>query len=159
MQFNRNSNRGFGLIELLLVLAIIGILVGLVLASTDKSRRKSQDVRIKSDIRQLRVLAETYFNISSNGYSGFETCVEAPTPADCLEQRISDDILTLRADVEDAYGQADIIDAASSTAGFCVTAPLRTEASSYICADGAGEVHEGVSSTSPCDLQTTCTFD
>lgn len=156
----RNTDqRGFGLIELLLVIAIFGILAGLILTSTDRSRRKSEDVRIRSGVRQLRVLAETYFNANNNTYTGFEACVESPSLANCQDQQTSDNVTILRTDIEDAYGQPNIIDAADGTNEFCVTAPLRLQASLYVCADEGGEVEENTSATSPCDAQAVCTFD
>lgn len=156
----RNTNqRGFGLIELLLVMAIFGILAGLILTSTDRSRRKSEDVRIKSGIRQMRVLAETYYNGNMHSYNGFDTCVESPSVANCKDQQTNDNVTILQSDMEDAYGQPNIIDAAADATQFCVTSPLRLEPSTYICADESGEVQEGASATSPCDLQAFCTFD
>jgi len=58
----KNSNRGFTLIELLVVIAIIGILSSVVLASLNSARQKSRDAKRISDIKQLQLALELYFD-------------------------------------------------------------------------------------------------
>lgn len=60
-----NKQKGFTLIELLVVIAIIGILSSVVLASLNSARQKSRDARRVSDIKQLQLALELYFD--SNG--------------------------------------------------------------------------------------------
>lgn len=57
--------RGFTLIELLVVIAIIGILSSIVLASLNSARKKGRDARRVSDIKQLQLALELYYD--SNG--------------------------------------------------------------------------------------------
>src|SRR3954471_2040250 len=54
--------KGFTLIELLVVIAIIGILASIVLASLDSSRKKGRDARRLSDIKQLQLALEIYYD-------------------------------------------------------------------------------------------------
>ena len=56
------SARGFTLIELLVVIAIIGVLATVVLASLNTARRKSRDARRISDIKQIQLALELYFD-------------------------------------------------------------------------------------------------
>jgi len=56
------NNRGFTLIELLVVIAIIGILSSVVLASLNTARQKSRDVARISDMRQIQLAFELYFD-------------------------------------------------------------------------------------------------
>lgn len=56
------SARGFTLIELLVVIAIIGILATVVLASLNNARRKSRDARRLSDIKQIQLGLELFFD-------------------------------------------------------------------------------------------------
>lgn len=61
------SSRGFTLIELLVVIAIIGILSSIVLASLNTARSQARDVNRKSDLKQLQIALELYFE-NNNGY-------------------------------------------------------------------------------------------
>lgn len=63
----RGSSRGFTLIELLVVVAIIGILSSIVLASLNSARKKGRDARRISDIKQLQLALELYYD-STGGY-------------------------------------------------------------------------------------------
>jgi len=58
---NRIS-RGFTLIELLVVIAIIGILSSVVLASLNSARVKGRDARRVSDVKQLQLALELYYD-------------------------------------------------------------------------------------------------
>lgn len=60
-----NATRGFTLIELLVVIAIIGILSSVVLASLNSAREKGRDARRVSDIKQIQLALELYYD--SNG--------------------------------------------------------------------------------------------
>src|SRR3954471_14227436 len=54
--------KGFTLIELLVVIAIIGILASIVIASLDSSRKKGRDARRLSDVKQLQLALEVYYD-------------------------------------------------------------------------------------------------
>jgi len=56
------SPSGFTLIEVLVVIAIIGILASIVLASLDTSRKKGRDARRLSDIKQIQLALEVYYD-------------------------------------------------------------------------------------------------
>jgi prepilin-type N-terminal cleavage/methylation domain-containing protein len=70
----RSGARGFTLIELLVVIAIIGILSSIVLASLNTARQKSRDAKRVSDIRQLQLAFELYF----------DTCREYPAGSNAM---------------------------------------------------------------------------
>ena len=55
------ERKGFTLIEMLVVIAIIGVLAAAVLAALGPARNKAKDVRIISDINQVRIIAETVY--------------------------------------------------------------------------------------------------
>ena len=59
---NIKSKKGFTLIELLVVIAIIGILSSVVLASLNSARQKSRDARRISDLKQIQLAVELYFD-------------------------------------------------------------------------------------------------
>ena len=74
-----NKTKGFTLIELLVVIAIIGILSSVVLASLNTAREKSRDAKRVSDIKQLQLALELYFD-SNGGYPSAITTATMVTP-------------------------------------------------------------------------------
>lgn len=71
----RSAKFGFTLIELLVVIAIIGVLASIVLASLNSARRKSRDSRRITDIKQIQLALELFFDASGNTYPlGTATC-------------------------------------------------------------------------------------
>lgn len=67
VQARKETSRGFTLIELLVVIAIIGILSSVVLASLNTARKKGRDARRISDMKQIQLALELYYDSSSNG--------------------------------------------------------------------------------------------
>jgi len=65
---NIRKDKGFTLIELLVVIAIIGILSSVVLASLNSARLKSRDARRISDIAQIKIALEVYFDANDSAY-------------------------------------------------------------------------------------------
>ena len=56
------SQKGFTLIELLVVIAIIGLLSSVVLASLNSARKKGRDARRLTDLKQLQLALELYYD-------------------------------------------------------------------------------------------------
>jgi prepilin-type N-terminal cleavage/methylation domain-containing protein len=78
--FKSKAKIGFTLIELLVVIAIIGVLASIVLASLNNARRKSRDARRITDIKQIQLAMELYFdaNLGNDG-TGANTGLSYPT--------------------------------------------------------------------------------
>ncbi len=80
MNLKHSKKSGFTLIELLVVIAIIGILASVVLASLNSARGKARDAARKSDMKQMQLALETYFQdngsypIATGGnWNGYQT--------------------------------------------------------------------------------------
>lgn len=61
-------NSGFTLIELLVVIAIIGLLSSMVMVGMSKARLKARDARRLTDMRQLQVGLDMYYEKNSGSY-------------------------------------------------------------------------------------------
>ena len=66
----KNNKQGFTLIEMLVVIAVVGILSAAVLASLGPARTKAKDSRIISALNQARAVAESYYD---GDYAGLST--------------------------------------------------------------------------------------
>jgi prepilin-type N-terminal cleavage/methylation domain-containing protein len=65
----KNSNKGFTLLELLVVVAIIGILASVVMGMLTNARKKSQDSALKEQMTSLRSEAELFAIANNNSYN------------------------------------------------------------------------------------------
>lgn len=84
---------GFTLIELLVVISIISALASLVISSMSTARRNQRDVGRVSDIKQIQLALELYYNSNSGQYpdvlnrlltgcgGGTQPCI-SPVPKD-----------------------------------------------------------------------------
>lgn len=61
------KQKGFTLVELLVVISIIGILATITMASLNAARAKSRDVRRKQDIESIQTALEMYYD----AYGGY----------------------------------------------------------------------------------------
>ena len=57
-----SSKLGFSLIELLIVIAMIGLLSSLLLANLQGARARARDAQRKSDLKQLKTALRMYYN-------------------------------------------------------------------------------------------------
>ncbi len=70
------KDKGFTLIELLVVIVIIGILAAIAIPLFLNQRQKGVDAGLKSDVKQLATLQETYY-VDMGSYASTEAALEA----------------------------------------------------------------------------------
>jgi general secretion pathway protein G len=71
-----SSGRGFTLIEIIIVLALIGILVGLALPRYQHSRRRAQEAVLREDLYVMRKLINEYYTDKGKYPAALRTLVE-----------------------------------------------------------------------------------
>lgn len=135
------NNKGFTLIEMLVVIAMIGLLSAVVLVALGPSRNKAKDTRIISDINQIRSVAETRFNPTSNTYT-----ITAVT--DCNGTSGSTDIDTALKDIATNNGSGCAINLTSSGNGYAVSA--KTASGGNYCVDSSGKVASSTAAAGVC---------
>jgi len=89
-----SNNKGFTLVELLIVVAILAILIIVSLASLTKERTKAQDAKIKADLHSLKIAFENYYN-DNNCYPPAAWFDDA---SDCESSNLSPYLKTLPCD-------------------------------------------------------------
>jgi len=141
------TQKGFTLIELLVVIAIIGILAALVLVALGNARDKANDARIKSNIGQMRTIAEIIYDSNGASYTvasagDVGTCFTTPGATACTNVDIQDSVTTLRTDTANAAGS---ITAFSDASNFCIESVLNDL--TYLCVDESGAFKTGTAST------------
>ena len=63
----KKSQKGFSLIELLVVFGIIGILTVIVFASFSQSRASARDAQVKSDKQSIKLAIARYVQFAQGG--------------------------------------------------------------------------------------------
>lgn len=120
-----NKNKGFTIIELIVVIAIIAVLAAIVLVNVTQYIAKSKDSAIRANLASAMTASAIYYEGASSGAvvcadtaSGFAT----------------------------AYGAAATISGAESCAdsagAFCACAQLMSDTTKYYCVDSVGHKAE-----------------
>lgn len=115
---------GFTLIEMMVVIAVIGLLAAAVLTGLGPARNKGKDARIISGVQQVRTLAETLYNPAS------ATPYAAVVPGEV-------NIAKVIADVGRQGGALTIMPAAPTTV-YAAYSKLASKDTDFYCVDSGG---------------------
>lgn len=132
-QAMKHTQRGLTFIEILIVVAILGILIALVLATVTSSRKKAIDNRIRSSIGQIRILAEVAFDSNGGSYVDWGQEPSIQTELTRLVEKIDEDI-------GDPAGVPYVTAIRETQAkNYCVSAPLKGDSNNFYCIDATGK--------------------
>lgn len=121
------KTRAFTLVEMLVVIAIIGIMAGLVVVIFNTVRSKGKDEAIKSNISQLAIDADIWGtkNNNNNNWSGW------------CSQGAGTNFANLKADIMANNGGTEPI--CNGTATTWVIAAVMANGNSDVCTDSTGK--------------------
>jgi prepilin-type N-terminal cleavage/methylation domain-containing protein len=142
------TNSGFTLIEMLVVIAIIGILSASVLVALGPSRDKAKDARIISGIKQAQAIIETLYNpTGGTPYTGISLTL--PTLAQ------------IKSDVNNNGGNLEMR-LANGGKGYAIFSRLNTLRANgterqYYCVENSGKVT--MTYLNPTDFSGTCVYE
>ena len=116
----------FTLLELLIVIAIIGILASVVLASLNTARDKGSSAAIKSTVNNLRAQAELYYDDNGNSYAGMcDTDTEVG-------------IALAQVDTQNGAGAIVCVDGSDVTGAWAIESALVPADEGFYCVDSSG---------------------
>jgi len=124
-----NKQKGFTIIELIVVIAIIAVLAAIVLVNVTQYIAKSRDAAIKGNMATIATNAAVFFD-GNNTYVGFASGASYSQPASA---------------VNSAGGTMGTPNA--STSAFCVSATLTDDTTTW-CIDSTG--YKGALTTGAC---------
>ncbi len=113
-------NRAFTLLELLVVVAIIGLFASIVLASLQSARFKSEDAAIKGNLHSIRNEAELYYTAKGN----YGPALAATGACPVVGTTIFNENVNIKAAIAAAQS-------ASGAAPICATLPTSGDATQW----------------------------
>lgn len=82
----QNSHKGFTLVELMIVIAIIGVLAAIAIPQFSTYRQKGYNTKAKAELRSFYTACQAYFSVhSSSNNCDFSTVSDIFTKTDEVE--------------------------------------------------------------------------
>jgi len=126
-----HRQKGFTLIELMVVISIIALLSAIVLASLGTSRNKAADTAIKQGLVNLRSSAELFYANNGNSYGA------TPLGGDCATPPLGSlfDNANIKAIIAGIQKNGVTPICHSSATAWAVSSPLKTNGTLSWCVD------------------------
>ncbi len=136
-----NKNKGFTILELMMVIAIIVILATIVIVSLREAADRGRNTRITTSMMQARNVAEELYLQEPDGYTSFCEGGEWNTTGNETLSRLEQDIVN--------NGGSDL-SCYSSVFNYCTSVRLAGQQDNYFCVDATGASVGGLASN-PCE--------
>jgi len=141
-----SSNKGFSLIELLVVLGIMAVLTGLIAFNFNAARSRSRDLQRKNDLKELRTALELYKNDNQQYPSSadYSALIGTLSAAGYIKSTLQDPKLTLTGDPEswEEYAYATESPYATYSLSVCLENRSDSQATGADCGpDGVGKYY------------------
>ncbi len=140
--YNFSMRKGFTLIELIVVIAIITLLSTIVLGSLNSARNKSADSAIKGQMATLRSQAELYNDANGNSYANVcNLGAAAPNGTKGIyTMLVGAANITASSIVTNAAtaGAANTVTCHATVGSWVAEAPLKSNPSIMWCVDNSG---------------------
>ena len=130
-----NKQKGFTIIELIVVIAIIAVLAAIVMVNVTQYIGKSKDAAIKANLDTIRTNAAVYMSDQEKGngdFGGFLATAEYTIPAAAVATQTG----TITKNCNDTAGTC--VD--NTATKFCVSSTLASSATTIYCIDGDGSL-------------------
>jgi len=143
--FKSKKESGFTLIELMIVIAIIGMLAAIVAVAVGKARNAAKDAKIKSDIAQSAIEAEL---IRADTDSYADLC---NSTNDGLSNSATYSLDVLSTDLTK---QGAHVNCRADASHYCISAQLNN--GNYFCRDSSGRAADNLPNE-PCGTSASST--
>lgn len=127
------KQKGFTIVELIVVIAIIAVLAGIVLVNVTQYIAKAKDTAIKADISAAVTAAAGKYADPNTGLTGFIASTDYTTPSAAITASGGGSVTGTCDNMTDG-------DCISTATKFCMSATLATSSSTIYCKDITGKV-------------------
>lgn len=156
MNFHKNKNKGFTLLELLVVIALIGIFAAITAAALGASRKKGTDASLKSTLAGMRAQGELYYSNNARSYGTGVTVAytgkcDTTTTTNLFGSTIVGTLKSAAVSANNDVGTSATSSCAQDTDSWAYAVTL-TDSSSW-CVDSVGVSKSGVIAASGATCQ------